>query len=419
MNGGWLGCTLPGVTTRCWNKVLEEPYRVFFPLGMLAGVHGVMMWPLYYGKWSELNPVDAHPRMMIGGFMAAFVLGFLGTAFPRLTGNRRWYAAEFLVLLGLWLAVVANAASGRVAVADGCLAGLVGLLFCGLAGRWVLGHRDTPPPGFVLALAGLLGGAVAAACLAWDGGRWLGLEGLTWAKLWLFQGMLVLPVMGVGPYLLPRFFGHPSRHAFDDSPRPPAGWWPRVGAGLFWGMHLVASFALEVRGYPQLGQLLRAIVIGVWFALETPVFRAALTPSTAGNLVRIAIGFLIAGWLVSAFLPQARIGNLHLAFVGGLGLLTATAATRVILGHAGRHDLITGKRVWLRWLAGLILLAATTRMSADLIDSVRISHHIYAAWTWLAVALLWFLMLGRHLFRDDSSAPPRRPCPRRPRRTGS
>ncbi|MBN8458267.1 MAG: NnrS family protein [Verrucomicrobia bacterium] len=400
---------------RYWKMVLEEPYRIFFPLGMLAGVHGVVMWPLYYGGKLAFNPIDAHPRMMIGGLMAAFVAGFMGTAFPRLTGNRHWTGAELLALLGLWAATAVNAAKGRVPEADGFFAALVGTLFLTMAGRWLLGRRDTPPPGFVLALAGLLGGAAAAGCLAWERGLWLGLEGLTWAKLWYFQGFLALPVMGVGPYLLPRFFGQPSSHSFDESPRPPAGWWPRVGSSVFWGLHLVVSFLIEVKGYPQIGQLLRAITIGVWFALETPVFKPALAPSTAGNVVRMAVFMLVAGWVAAAFVPQARIGNLHLVFVGGLGLLTSIAATRVILGHSGRHDLLTGKRLWMRWLAVLIVLAATTRMSADLIEKVKISHHIYAAWTWVAATALWFWILARHLFRDESSVKPRSACPRRNR----
>jgi len=269
-----------------------------------------------------------------------------------------------------------------------------------------------------LGRAGLLGGLVAAACLAWDHGRWLGLEGVTWAKLWLFQGLVVLPVMGVGPYLLPRFFGQPSSHSFDDSPTPPPGWWPRVGSAIFWGLHLVASFALEVKGYPQLGQILRAAVIGVWFALETPVFKKSTAPSTAASLVRFAVILFATGWLMAAFLPQARIGSLHLAFIGGFGLLVATASMRVILGHAGRHDLVTGKRVWLRWFAVLVVLAATTRVSADLIEKVRVSHHIYAAWTWAAAVLLWFWMLGRFLFPDEESATRRGVCPRRRVRSG-
>lgn len=398
---------------RWWKMVTEEPYRVFFPLGMVAGIYGVMLWPLHYAKWLDFNPIDAHPRLMIEGFMGAFVLGFLGTAFPRLVGNRRWFALEWLALLGLWLGVVINAAQGRVPAADGTFAALLVLLWAGMVGRWVLGGRDTPPPGFALAMAGLLGAAVAAACLSWDQGLWLGLRGLTWAKLWLFQGFLLLPLMGIGPYLLPRFLGQSSSHSFADSPRPPAGWWPRVGSAVFWGGHIVASFALEVYGYPVLGQILRAVVIGVWFAIETPLFRPAKSPSTGGTVVRLALVGLIAGCAAAGLWPAARIGSMHLFYVGGLGLMTAAVATRVALGHAGRHDLLVGRMVWLRWVTGLLLLAATTRMSADFLPKVQVSHHIYAAWTWALAGVIWLLILAKYLFRSEDNPKPRSNCPRR------
>jgi uncharacterized protein involved in response to NO len=393
--------------------ILEEPFRVFFPLGMLAGMCGVLLWPLYYAQWLGYNPIEAHPRMMIEGFMSAFVLGFLGTAFPRLAGNRPWLGGEFLLLLGLWGGVVGSAAQGRVAAADGTFALLLGALFCGLVLRWAWGHRDTPPPGFVLALTGLLGGALAAGCLSWERGLWLGLHGQTWAKLWLYQGFLLLPLMGIGPYLLPRFFGLPSTHSFDDSPRPPAGWWPRVGSAVFWGLHLVASFALEVHGYPQLGQALRATVIGVWFALETPVFGRQKVSSTTGHVVRLAIIGLIAGCGMAAFWPTARVGSLHLFFVSGLGLITLAVGVRVLLGHAGRHDLLVGRLRWLRWTTGLIVLAAATRMSADFLPTVRVSHHIYAAWTWVLGAGIWFWALAKYLLRREDDPKPRSNCPRR------
>lgn len=410
----------PGQTVaamrRWWNMVLEEPYRVFFPLGVLAGVAGVMVWPLHYGGWLGFNPVDAHPRLVVGGFMGAFVLGFLGTAFPRLVGNRRWLAVEWLGLLALWLGVVANAWRGRVAEADGFFAVMVGVLMVGMVARWVFGHRDTPPPGFALAIAGLFGAVVSAACLAWEGGRWMGLVGVTWAKLWLFQGFLLLPLMGIGPYLLPRFLGQASSHSFDDSPSPPAGWWARVGSAVFWGVHIVASFALEVYGYPVLGQILRAVVIGVWFALETPVFRKAKAPSTGGNVARLALVGLMAGCASAALWPTARIGSLHLFFAGGLGLMTVTVATRVVLGHAGRHDLLSGNLKWLRWVAGLLVLAGATRMTSDFIPKVKESHHIYAAWTWAVASLVWLAFLARYFFRrEDEGERPKSNCPRKKR----
>lgn len=394
-----------------WKLVLEEPYRVFFPLGLLASVWGVLMWPLWYGKWLHFYPGEAHLRLMIEGFLGAFVLGFIGTAFPRLTGNRPWSGGEFCALLGLWALAVAGHSTGRVAAGDAAFSALLVVLFAGMAGRWILGNRDTPPPGFVLALAGIPGGALAAGFLALSNNP--SPLAFHWARLWLTQGFLLLPLMGIGPYLLPRFFGMASSHALDDSPRPPAGWWPRALAATTAGALIVAGFALEVGGMALAGQLLRAVVILAWFALETPVLQQVIRATTPGNAVRWGLHGLAAGCACAAIWPAARIGSLHLFFVSGLGLVTLAVGARVVLGHAGRHDLLDNRIIWLRWVGGLLVLAATTRMSADFIAKVQVSHHIYAAWTWALAALIWLAALAKYFFRHDDPAKPKGQCPRR------
>jgi uncharacterized protein involved in response to NO len=89
--------------------------------------------------------------------------------------------------------------------------------------------------------------------------------------------------------------------------------------------------------------------------------------------------------------------------------------TRVILGHAGRHDLLTGKIVWLRWVVGLLILAATTRMSCDFLPNLRVSHLIYAGWTWAIAAVIWLIALAKYLLRNEDSEKPKSRCPRRQR----
>jgi uncharacterized protein involved in response to NO len=391
--------------------ILEEPYRVFFPLGMLAAIWGVMMWPLMYAGLLRFYPGEAHTRMMIEGFMGAFVLGFSGTAFPRLTGNRSWFGGEFCALLLLWALTVASHAAGRVAAGDAVFAALLLVLFVGLAGRWIFGHRDTPPPGFALAFAGILGAAIAAGWLARANNPAPGLN--PWARLWLFQGFPLLPLMGIGPYLLPRFFGMSSTHSFDDSPTPPAGWWPRTFSAIAAGLLVAASFALEVSGRAAAGHLLRAGVILAWFALETPVLERVKMSTTPGNAVRWALHSLAAGCACAAFWPFARVGALHLFFAAGLGLVTMAVGARVVLGHAGRHDLLGGKIIWLRWVVGLLVLAAATRMSADFLPDIRSSHLIYAAWTWALGGCIWLGALATYFFRHENSAKPKSRCPRR------
>jgi len=391
--------------------ILEEPYRLLFPLGALAGIWGVMLWPALYAGMLTFYPAEAHTRLMVEGFLGAFVAGFLGTAFPRLTGNKTWSAGELLVVVGLWGMAVVSHARNQVTAGDAAFAAMLVVLLAGMVRRVIFGHRDTPPPGFILVLVGLLGAALSAGFLSVS--QNLSLTQLQWARLWLFQGFLLLPLMGIGPYVLPRFFGMPSRHSFDDSPTPPAGWWKRAVMAMIAGLLIVAGFALEVHGNALAGQLLRAAVIMAWFASELPLLRRGKISSTPGNSVRWAILGLVSGMICAALWPPQRVGSLHLFFASGIGLVTLTVGTRVILGHAGRHDLLEGKILWLRWLTGLAILAATTRMSADFLPAIRVSHHIYAAWTWALLSVIWLAALGRFLLRNEDSPKPPSRCPRK------
>jgi uncharacterized protein involved in response to NO len=393
----------------------SEPFRLFFPLGILAAIAGVMMWPLLYAGKLGFYPAEAHSRVMIEGFMSAFVIGFLGTAFPRLTGNATWSCGELVRVLLLWFVGVISALTGHVTAADLVFATMLVLLFSGMVGRWARGNRDTPPPGFVMALAGILGGALAAAALAWDQGQWMSVAGHQLAKLWLNQGFLLLPLLGIAPYLLPRFFGKESTHSFDDSPRPPQGWWQRVTVSLICAALIGTGFALEAFGKPLPGHLLRAVVILAWFMLETPIFRRGKLNSTPGNVARLSVVGLVAGTAAAGIWPYSRVGSLHLFFAAGLGLAVLAVATRVVLGHVGRHDLLTGRIVWLRVAAGLLALAAATRMTSDFIPAVQVSHHIYAAWAWAAGSLVWLIAISRYLGSGEESRRPSKACPRRVR----
>ena len=79
----------------------NEPFRVFFPTGLLLGIIGVALWPAYYFGIIATYPSISHARLMIEGFMASFIIGFLGTAGPRITSTSPFSRTEVLVLLTL------------------------------------------------------------------------------------------------------------------------------------------------------------------------------------------------------------------------------------------------------------------------------------------------------------------------------
>jgi hypothetical protein len=60
------------------NLLAGEPFRLPFPLGILASLIGVLRWPTFFASWIETCPLEAHARWM--------VIGFLDTAGQRLLG---------------------------------------------------------------------------------------------------------------------------------------------------------------------------------------------------------------------------------------------------------------------------------------------------------------------------------------------
>src|SRR5262249_57767801 len=88
---------------------LREPYRVFFPLGMLFGLCGVAIWPLYSFGVTATYSGRSHAFVQIFGFLYAFIAGFLLTAVPRFTGTQPPSMATPIALAAvLTIAVVAS-----------------------------------------------------------------------------------------------------------------------------------------------------------------------------------------------------------------------------------------------------------------------------------------------------------------------
>src|SRR5436190_21845692 len=79
----------------------HEPFRIFFPVATLAGLIGVALWPALLLGWTQNYPGPSHARLMVQGFFGGFILGFMGTAMPRLVGGRPFSAREAFSLFTL------------------------------------------------------------------------------------------------------------------------------------------------------------------------------------------------------------------------------------------------------------------------------------------------------------------------------
>src|SRR5262252_3351330 len=84
---------------KSYTLAFAEPFRFFFPLGLLFGTIGVLLWPLFVWHVIAFYPANTHVRLMIEGLMGSFIIGFLGTAGPRLLDAQPFSVFETTHLL--------------------------------------------------------------------------------------------------------------------------------------------------------------------------------------------------------------------------------------------------------------------------------------------------------------------------------
>ncbi len=334
-------------------SLVRDPWRAFFPLGVLLAWAGVAHWLLYATGASDRYDAVFHATAQIQGFLTSMALGFLFTFVPRRTGTpppsgpvlAAGLAAPVVVTLLAWQA---HQVAAQVVWA-GCIGGVA--LFVVRRVLSPRGARSLPavflwvPAAFAAAMAGAVLVAVAAAIGP-------GQEPQLWAlgRGWLLQGFATALVVGVGGTMLPALTrAEPPRIVAGAGPARPG---QSAAALLF-----LASFPLEVYVAPRLGLALRAAVAGGVLVGVGRLWRPPLVPGLHRRLMWIAAWLLPAGYVAAAAAPEQESAALHIAFIGTFAVLALAVALHVALSHGGRPDRLAG-RPWQIWCTGLLLLAA-------------------------------------------------------------
>ncbi len=379
-----------------WRLVASgEPFRLLFPAGVALGVAGVMMWPFYVWKLTAVYPGQFHARVMIEGFLTAFVLGFLGTALPRLLDVPRLTLTEAAVFACGVLFVGWLQLDGQMPLGDQAFFLLISSFVLVLAVRGFLFRKDLPPPGFVLVAAGLVCALAGSAIMIVGqiSSSLLPAPIAALGKLLLYQGYPLLPVMGVGAFFLPRVLGLPGRQGFPESLAPPPGWLPLAGFAAMCGGAVVAGFVLEASGWPRAGNALKAAALAVYLLREIPLHRALRGGGSLALGLRIALVCIPLAFALMAVWPDHTLSFLHVLFITGFSLLIFVVASRVVLGHSGQSEKFRAK-IWpVLALTSLVVLAMLTRVSADWLPDIRMSHYAYASLAWTAGAAVWAALI--------------------------
>ncbi len=378
----------PTKTRITFRDATREPFRFFFPQAVLAGILGVMLWPLYFWHVTEFYPNLAHIRVMANGFFGGFIIGFLGTAMPRMLSAKPFAVSETLVLLMLHAGMTIAYAVNKTFYGDVALLLLLARFIVCLARRFGT-RKDTPPPGFVLVLLSILCVIAGAILSIAQNYRDLDSQWVMLQRLLSSQGFVLLPVLGIGPFILPRFFGMPSAHDFADMLKPSPEWRKKALLALTVGVVIIGTFFLEVFGWFRLSHAIRFLVTLIYLLLEFPFRSAPKANNSLGLALRIALITLLAGFLTVAFYPAYRTGLLHLTLVGGFAIITFVVATRVVFGHSGNIEKLKAKNRWLLWVVGIMMFAMATRISGDFWPKIMASHYIYGAIAWAAAVIWW------------------------------
>lgn len=331
----------------------RDPWRAFFPLGVLLGWAGVLHWLLHAAGLSERYDAVFHATAQIQGFLTSIALGFLFTFVPRRTETPPPSAAALAAGMAAPIAVTVLAWQGRWASAQVIWAACIGGAAV-FVGRRVLapGASRRLPAVFVwvpVALLAGIGGAVVVAVAAALGPRE---EPELWrlGRGWLLQGFVTALVVGVGGTMLPTLTrAEPPRlEAGGGAGRP-----SQIAAALLF----LASFPVEVYADPRLGLALRAAVAGGVLVGAARLWRPPAAPGLHRRFMWIAAWLLPVGFLAAAAWPEERSTVLHVAFIGSFALLALSVALHVALSHGGQPEQLAG-RPWQVWCTGLLLLGA-------------------------------------------------------------
>lgn len=370
------------------------PFRLFFPLGVLAGLLGVGHWTLWSVGWISSSNSVLHASLMAKGFLALVVTGFLMTALPRFLGTQEaslwevgWAGSAGVGFIGCEL-------FGAWRAAEWLFLALI-LSLITFAGRRLPHRTQNPPDPFLLLGFGLFH-ALAGSTFMLAASR-----DLT-ARLHLFEvgrqmgqtGFLLCMVLGVTGFLAPFLMGYGGEELGVKTPSRP---WRkdkllvRTLHGLT-GLALLSSFLMEPFAV-RTALVLRASVVSLHLALFARIARLFRKKHAYVVFFYLACWMVPIGLWFGALWPAYRIAGLHILFIGGFSLMIFSFGTLVVLSHSAQAPLLTEPLCPLKVIGGLVLLAMILRVTADL-EGWHYQRWIHVASTaWLLAALTWLFYI--------------------------
>ncbi|MBI3999485.1 MAG: NnrS family protein [Candidatus Omnitrophica bacterium] len=386
----------------------SEPYRLFFPLGVLIGTVGAGHWLIYWRGWISSYSGFFHASIQMEGYMACFVLGFLTTAIPRFSNTPHASLAELLAFFLLTCGILFFLFQYLWVPAELCfiawLLSLARFIFVRIKKRRqnAAASKISPPLEFIwIPIAifhGLLGSIILILYQLKLAPIWMGDIGEDMA----FQGFILSIVAGVGGFLAPRLMGRfevikPTEVcAMEEVARKKKR---NLLVHLTLALLFFLSFWLDTPGHQIWANCLRALIITVVLIWTRALPLPPRTTDFFVKLLWISIWMVPLGLWMIAFFPAHEKGLLHFTFIGGFSLMTFAIATMVVLSHGGESAALRRPLPVLWMVLAGVIFTLGFRIAAGFYPNLFFPYLGIAASVWILTGISWLCFITPRIFR--------------------
>ncbi|MCG3203619.1 MAG: hypothetical protein KCHDKBKB_00290 [Elusimicrobia bacterium] len=380
-----------------WGSLPLNPFRLFFPMGLLFGVLGVGHWVLWSVGVEFPSIALVHASLQTQGFLTSFVIGFLMTAFPRFTGS--WPASRLelsLMFLSMTLFLLSTLMQQWVISQISFLV-LIGNLMVFASRRFP--HRNKPlPPSFLLMGFGFLHAFLGTSFILWSRFGMSHFPLFSIGRQMVQVGFLLCMVLGVTGKLAPFLLG------YTDDPEKSTelrgvwtrGPWAVLAHGLT-GLGIMVSFMLGFI-HPWGSAVMRALIVTIHLVLFARIARPLKKKTTLMFLFHLSCWMVPLGLWAGVLWPAYRIASLHVLFIGGYSLMIFSFGTLIVLSHSMKASLINGRLISLRVIGGLVLISLVFRLFSELVP-FRYKGFIHtSSGLWVLAVLIWGAVVSPAMF---------------------
>ena len=378
-----------------------DPYRVFFPMGVVFGLVGASLWPLHALGWIPY-PAPLHWTLMIQGFQHCFILGFLLTAMPSFLHAERVKPVELILAAAAMLAFLAFSLAMRPAWAQASY--VVTILLLAVMGVRRFRRAEPPPEEFLLVAMGLVLGLAGGLVSFLVAGGFVAEPSPRFGLHLVSMGMILSIVLGVGGLLVPTFSSMRDPLVIPGLAKPHERT-PRRALYSAVAVALLAAHVLEMLGKPRVGAIVRALGGDVMLLWVWKIFRRPGVRDLLSYCLWSAGWMIFVGLLVAAFFPTKGLVAYHIIFIGGFGLLTLGIGTRVLIRH-GRHPLAAEGKVLTGGVVGGLGLALIARVAAEYAPQAYLVLLGASGTIWILALLGWARGAADFVARIAKPAPP-------------